>query len=357
MNSLKVAFTPQFARNPYQRQLADDLGFLDCELTGTDFDNDFMFSVISNKPDIFHIHWLSFFFIKSNKIKSFLALVWFFLKLIILKLRGIKIVWTVHNLKDHENPYPRLDQMCNWVVAQLADGILTHCNVAKNAVVDNLGLEKSKNKVFVIPHGHYLNSYENTIDRLAARKALKIDEDKLVMLFLGKIRPYKGVFELIELFKKISMPKTQLIIAGKPVDEVMKNDIQQQIIGEDNIKFISDFIPDDEIQVYMNACDVVMFPYRNILTSGAIVLAMSFGKACLAPRLGCIDELLDQSGSFLYDASQPTGLLEAMEKILEQKNNLQLMGEHNLKLAQELKWSGIAKQTFDVYQQCLKTAQ
>jgi glycosyltransferase involved in cell wall biosynthesis len=350
MSSLRVFFTPQFARNPYQRQLADNLQPWGCEVEGTDFSNADLYHLISkHKPDILHIHWPSFFFIKDNGFKSFLALILFVLKLVTLKLFAIKIVWTVHNLKDHENPYPKLDKMCNLIVAKLADGIIAHCEVAKDAVIENLGLRNGKDKVFVIPHGHYLDCYENKIDRLQARHRLKVDNDKLVILFLGKVRPYKGVFELIESFTDLNIPETQLIIAGKPVDEAMKNSIKKQISGAKNIEFIPDFIPDEQIQIYMNACDAVIFPYRDILTSGAIILAMSFAKACIAPRKGCIGELLDDMGSFLYDGENQEGLGEAIKKAVTQKHELLQMGEHNLQLAQKLAWSGIAEQTFRVY--------
>lgn len=166
---------------------------------------------------------------------------------------------------------------------------------------------------------------------------------------MGKVRPYKGVFELIESFTDLNIPETQLIIAGKPVDEAMKNSIKKQISGAKNIEFIPDFIPDEQIQIYMNACDAVIFPYRDILTSGAIILAMSFAKACIAPRKGCIGELLDDMGSFLYDGENQEGLGEAIKKAVTQKHELLQMGAHNLQLAQKLAWSGIAEQTFRVY--------
>jgi len=60
----------------------------------------------------------------------------------------------------------------------------------------------------------------------------------------------------------------------------------------------------------MNACDVVVFPYQEILTSGAVILAMSFGRACVAPRLGCIQDVLDDKGAFIYEPSNKAGLFK-----------------------------------------------
>jgi glycosyltransferase involved in cell wall biosynthesis len=102
----------------------------------------------------------------------------------------------------------------------------------------------------------------------------------------------------------------------------------------------------------MNACDVVVLPYRDIFTSGSVFLAMSFGRACIAPHKGCIGEVLDDSGAFLYDSDE--GLLQVLHYAIEKKADLPRMGKHNLQLAEQLlSWSNLAKMTLDVYQQCL----
>jgi hypothetical protein len=46
---------------------------------------------------------------------------------------------------------------------------------------------------------------------------------------------------------------------------------------------------------------------------------MSFGKACIAPKLNFFNDILDDEGSFLYDQNQLDGLLQAMEKAIEKK--------------------------------------
>jgi len=93
-------------------------------------------------------------------------------------------------------------------------------------------------------------------------------------------------------------------------------------------------------------------PYKDILTSGAVILAMSFGKPIIAPAIGCIPDVLDSEGSILYDPSEKEGLLKAMKQALDA--NLKKMGEHNFELAKHLRWDEIAKRTYEVYQECLK---
>ena len=113
-----------------------------------------------------------------------------------------------------------------------------------------------------------------------------------------------------------------------------------------------EFIPAEELQVYLNAADVVVLPYKDILTSGAAVLAMSFGKPVIAPKLGCVAELIEEGvGGFLYDPEDEDGLLNAMRKAITA--NLRALGEYNLQKARELDWLRAAKATLEVYQRCL----
>ncbi len=48
----------------------------------------------------------------------------------------------------------------------------------------------------------------------------------------------------------------------------------------------------------MNASDIVAFPYLEGMTSGALIMAMGFGKPCIASRIGCIDQTTDSQGAF-----------------------------------------------------------
>ncbi len=51
--------------------------------------------------------------------------------------------------------------------------------------------------------------YENKIDRVEGRKILSISDSRPVFLFLGTIRPYKGVIELIKTFKELNFDAAQ----------------------------------------------------------------------------------------------------------------------------------------------------
>ena len=354
IGNLKTIFVPLFLEiNPYQKQLAEHLMKLGIQVQGVDNRKIFLPTAVTQwSPNILHMHWLHTFFKAPNTAQSLFRLVKFLSGLVILRIMGVKIVWTAHNLKIHENLYPLLDRICTFVIVRLAHAIIAHCEAAKCEIATTLHL-KNKDKIFVVPHGNYIGCYENKIEQKEARKALNISNSKLVFLFLGLIRPYKGVFELLEAFKQLHDNEVQLVIAGKVWNDELTEQVRQKIESHDNINFMPGFVPDEQIQVYMNACDVVVFPYRDVLTSGAVILAMSFSRTCIAPRMGCIGEILDNSGAFLYDPNLEEGLFQAMNCAVENRPNLLSMGKYNQQLSEKWSWDHVAKKTLNVYKWCL----
>lgn len=353
---LNVGFVPFFPDNPYQSELGKHLGgngfdVQDVCYRGVLFKNFFD----GKKLDILHLHWLAPLFLSPSLVKSFCNAVILLAKLFILRLRGVKLIWTVHNLESHEQYNPKLDMMCRRWVAWLAHALISHSETAREQICSRLRVRKT-NKVFVVPHGNYINCYPNELSRAESRKILGIPDSLFVLLFLGEIRPYKGVLELIEAAKQIDNPTTEwkLIIAGRPLNNQTVDAIRKRVANRNNIGFIPGFVEDHKIQVYMNACDAVVFPYQKILTSGAVVLAMSFGQACIAPRSGCVSDMLDDSGAFLYNPGEQDGLLKAIRCAIERRNELRQMSEHNRKIIEKYSWDSAAQKTLDIYQWCLR---
>jgi len=165
MSSLKSVFLPKWNDNdnPYQNQLADHLAKLGVQVEGT---HSTLFLPIALKPqkaNILHLHWLHLLIVaygRTSALKSRLRLVALITQLVILRLMGVKIVWTVHNLKNHENQYLKLDRICTALVIKLSHAIIAHCEAAKCELAAAFHLKNDK-KIFVVPHSNYIDCYEN----------------------------------------------------------------------------------------------------------------------------------------------------------------------------------------------------
>jgi len=349
---LSVVFVPYWgAGNPYQDALTRHLSALQVALQKQYSLKDlFRYGIfLIARPDIVHLHWLPEFGWREWRFLRALA---FVSRLALLRLRGIPLVWTVHNLRPHESRHPRLDWLLARTVAALSNGLIVHGQNARQQAIDTWRL-RDPGRFVVIPHPSYIGDYPNRIDRPTARARLGVKDSQVVFLFLGAVRPYKGVLELIQAFQQLASDRAVLVIAGQPLNDEFRRKIETAGAGLDNVRFRPGFVADDQIQVYMNAADVVVLPYRHLLSSGAALLAMSFGKPCVGPAMGCLTDVLDASGAFLYDPACETGLLESMRRVVERADTLAAMGEYNRQKASQWTWASAAAATRTLYDRCL----
>ena len=297
----------------------------------------------------FHfIHDLAGFHTKF-KLKLFLKSIIFLIDIYLVKyILQTKIIWTVNNLLSHELFFPRLEKFIRSHFAKKTDIIITHCNRAKKIVQKELKIPQDK--IYMIPHGNYLKGYKNEISKEKARDILSLGKKELVFLHFGYIRPYKRIDNLIDNFLRLKNDgNIKLLIVGKPFKKIEELLIKKSK-GDNNIIFKFRHIPTYDVQIYMNASDIIVTSYNRILTSGTVILATSFGKPVIAPRLGCIPELLNENSAFLYNPQEKNGLLKALQKAIDSKGKLKDLGQNNLKSIRKFDWNTIARSTKKIYE-------
>ncbi len=221
---------------------------------------------------------------------------------------GGRVAYTVHNLDPHEEA----GAVERWGIAQilsLADVIHVHDAGSADLVAARFGRRLG---VVVISHGHYLGSYPNTIGGDQARAALALPADAFVFVCLGLLRPYKGLEELLPAFRSLPKHNLRLVLAGKPGAHDYLRALEALTADDNRIRLVPRFIPPEEVQVYLNAADVCVLPYRQITTSGAALLAFSFGLPVIAPALGAFPHLVAGSRGLLYNPAEPDALSSAL---------------------------------------------
>ena len=345
---LNAAFIPVWKGNPYHWELKSALEKLGVLVSFPDslkiFYRDFFQK--NQRAKILHLHSLPYFEISPVGLVHYFL---FYFRLLRLKRSGMRIVWTVHDLHNHDSRYWKIEEFAARYIVRRIDALVVHGEAAKEILHQRWGLSVAQRTV-VIPHGNYINSYPNTIDRKTARNQLGLDSSDFVFLFLGLIRPYKGVPEMVRAFRKIADTDARLVIAGKPVGTEIADEIQRCIEGDPRITFFAGTVDDDKIQIYMNACDVVVLPYKRVLTSGAAILAMSFSRPCIAPRTGCITDTLDERGAIFFDSESSDDLLRGMRTAISQRKMLDSMGTYNFKRSMSWDWGEIARQTAALFE-------
>ena len=348
---LDVLFLPYYDDNPYQRELSTALEERNMTIRTGDHEAPFpiLQSIYAGRPDVLHLHWAHSLFVMHSKVVTLVLGMRLLFEVMICKLLGVPIVWTVHNTLDHERRHPRIELTVRQLVASYCDALITHGDTARRKIVETYDIPiEDASRVAVIPHGNYIGSYPDEVSQAEAREALSLPSDATIFLHFGNIRPYKGVDRLVNTFGKLDASKSRLLIAGRsPTNADDRAALLEACDDTDQVDTVFGYIPDDEVQHYFAAADAVVLPFERVLTSGSVVLAMSFGRPVVAPRMGCLPDTLAEANDLLYDPANPTGLPRQMRRVCEEE--ISSIGVKNRKQAARNDWGTVADRTRTVY--------
>ncbi len=293
--------------------------------------------------DVLHLHWTELLYASNTWRGAWRKWLRFISGLGLAKLASARIAYTVHNLEQHEGRYSLLNRTANALLFKVADIVHVHDERTRAAVAERFGCQRS---LVVIPHGNYM-SYPNTCSREEARARFGIPQQTFVYLALGQIRPYKGIEELLKAFGRLPGRDCKLIIAGHVHDPAYGERIKALAAQDERVILSLAYVPPEEIQYFMNASDVCVLPYLHATTSGAAILAFSFGKPVIVPRLGDFPQLVGERRGLLYNAQDPHALLNALRQA--RQFDLVSASAEAFALARELDWRVIARQHLQAY--------
>jgi len=339
--------------NPYQTLLADALR--DEGLTVTLGDGPtrrpvaplMIAWVRAGMPRVIHLHWMHRYLEPLLGHRSW-ASRRTLLELRVLRRLGVRVVWTLHNIGEHDGKHKSLETAFHRRLVELSDAVVCHCEAARQMAIDAYDLPPSTHdRLRVVAHGNYSGWYADTLGRDAARAALGMTSGERVFLFIGQVRGYKGVEELLSVFAALDAPDARLIIAGRPNKKQTRINVEAAAARDARISCALETIPDDRMQVYLRGADAVVLPYRDVLTSGSAILAMTFGQPVIAPAIGCLPESLGSEGTILYAADAPNALADALRTALTV--DLAVLGERAAAHAATLAWGPIARSTVELY--------
>jgi beta-1,4-mannosyltransferase len=301
-SNIRVLAWPAYANrnaNPYNAILYDALA--DLGVVIEDFTPQRLFLGNAN---ILHLHWAPTNRIRGASKTGVLAhAATMLFSVILARARGMRVVWTPHNLDAHDRPsQPSLERQYWKLLPRYVDGILS---------LTHSGIDLVKQKypglrdvpAFVTPHPHYQGAYPAAVDRSIARAELGIPDSARVLAFVGNVKPYKNVPALIRAFSGLQDDDAILIVAGKQ-NRAARQAIDEVTGSDSRVRIFDGFIPDDRLQYFLAAADVIALPFRDVLNSGSVVLALSFARPVLVPRTETFAELARTVGSewvMIYD--------------------------------------------------------
>lgn len=343
-----VIFWPNYRSNPYQRLLygkaAESTEFRPGKIEAA-----LRLIESGEQPGemVFHLHWLNFLFEGiEDRVLARTAAEDFLAKLTRFKDLGGRLVWTIHNTVSHDLPFSDLEAELSAHLAQMADVLHFHSEASIEEVETAFAIPRDK--VRISPHGAYVGAYPDFVTRAQARAALGIADSDEVILFTGQVRPYKGVETLIGVFRDIlrARPNALLLVAGVTTFDLLGGIAPALTPAERaRIRLTDRFLEPMEMQLFFRAADLAVYPYQKILTSGSMLLALSFGVPVVIPRVGMTAEVLEgRDAGLLYDGAEGAAALEtALRQLLEAgPERLTEMGHNARALAETLEWRDVS---------------
>jgi beta-1,4-mannosyltransferase len=240
------------------------------------------------------------------------------------KIKGVRIVWTVHNKITHSKKHLWLKKFIFKILMKKSDLIITHSTDGKSLVTSYVPGVKH---VFYFPHP-------------VTTKPIFTNEKKEYDIFIwGSLVPYKGIDLFLEYIYK---NKLQNRYAIKIIGKCYEPDYLKKLMHFSNHKIsIEDkFLDNSDLFKLISASKIVLFTYSSdsILSSGALAESVSCGALVIGPNKASFKDLSDLGYIFTYE--EFGSLIKLVDDILA--GNKALPKEHYKMFLKEFHWSEFA---------------
>ncbi len=221
-----------------------------------------------------------------------------------------------HNVVDHEAS--RLKRL----VASRALGRASHLAAQNSRDAEALRSAFPALPVALVPHPSEPRS--RLLPRGEARHLLGLSEGAAgeergpLFLFSGLLRPYKGWDLLLEAFAAVrrEVPAARLVLAGEPWGDARR--LREGGLP-DGVRGELRYLAEEERDLWLDACDAVVCPYRDATGSGIAADALAHGRPLIGTRVAGLLEVVEEGVSgLLVPPGDPGALAAAMVRFAKE---------------------------------------
>ena len=232
-------------------------------------------TALTGHYDVFHVHWPENLARGSTRPRTAARRLALAALLARLTLTRTPIVRTLHNSTPHEGS------------GRIERALLRGVD-RRTALWIRLGdTVPAPGPAVTIAHGHYRDWYREY--EVPPREPGRI-------LFVGLIRPYKGVEDLLEAFAGVRQD-VGLRIVGRPTEAALGEAVARAAAADPRVSALLEYVDDATMAREMGRAQVVVLPYRRLENSGAALLALSFARPVLLPEGPVAEALAAEVGS------------------------------------------------------------
>jgi beta-1,4-mannosyltransferase len=306
------------------------------------------------RADLLHLQWPDLIISRPGAWQAARASAILLLLVAAARLTGRPTVWTVHNLAPHEVAHPRLESVFWWLFVRLIGGYLTLTRAGISQIEQaHPGLAGKPHAV--VPHGTYRGSYPCWPDGTQqARAARGLPAAGRGLLFVGQVRPYKGLPALLSAFAGVADRDAFLAVAGECRDASLASVLRAAAVSDPRVRLELARVPDTELHSWFVATSGTVLPFRAGFNSGSVFLSLTFGRPVLVPDTPVFAELATQVGPAWVTRYRGELSADLLDRFLADSAELVATGAEPELAAFE--WPALAGQTVAFYRDRVRAA-
>ncbi len=197
------------------------------------------------------------------------------------RIRGIKIVWIMHNRLSHNASHMAMKKAIFKLMARVSYLILTHSSEGADYV--NFMAPNAFSRILFIHHP------------VVPKHMPSLPTKRFDVMIWGTMHAYKGILNFLDFCARDGCgAQLKVLLAGKFVDseyyaKVMKSKAE-------NVQIINNFIEESQLLQYTAQSRYVLFPYdkKGVLSSGALMESVGMGARVIGPSVGAFRDLANE---------------------------------------------------------------
>lgn len=215
-----------------------------------------------------------------------------------------------------------------------------------------------KEKIHVIYNGVDTEKFKPRINRTELRREFSLEENKKIVLFVGRLYHRKGLEILLQSIPQVidEFSNVRFVISGqgfKQKEEGLRN-LSKELNIEEQVTFLG-YVSDEKLPSLYSSSDIFVLPaiYENF--PFAILEAQSSGLPVISTKVGGIPEfLVDNKNGFLIDPRDSSQLAQRLLTLLQDEKTAKKMGDCGRRLVEEkFDWRLITGQVIELYHKLL----
>ena len=240
-----------------------------------------------------------------------------------------------------------------------SDALIAVSKYTVNELTELYGINEKK--IYVIYNGVDVEKFKPRPNIAELRREFRLEENKKVVLFVGRLYHRKGLEILLRsippILKEFSNVHFAISGTGFKQKEQSLRDLTKELKIEEYVTFLG-YVPDEKLPLLYSASDIFVLPaiYENF--PFAILEAQSTGLPVISTNVGGIPEfLVDGENGFVIDPGDESQLILRLLTLLQDPKCAKKMGDHGRRLIEKkLDWRLITNQVIDLYHNLLEKA-